>query len=176
VTASNNLPWDWSSKAPEDDSQFLESLRPSLPTIFKALGKRGRDPVVMLVDVEDIRWRGLLGLLHMRHGQPYFSPETVTGQKPKIEQHSAGPFYIVPKIEGKEIRVGLYAVERDWLVSELCWIRGLPIPFIKQVEKAHTPTGMFTVVYFLKKHLGVRHISSDASICESPELPLPDVM
>ena len=97
------------------------------------------------------------------------SHETLTGQNPKIEQFSAGPFYIAPKIEGNELRVGIYTVERDWLVSELCWIRGLPIPFIKQVQKGQSPMGKFTIVYFLKSHLGVRHVSSDASVCEQLE-------
>jgi len=170
------LPWDWSATAPADDSEFLQSLRGCLPIVFQAIGKRGRDPVVMLVDVEDIRWRGLLGLLHTRHGQPYFSPETAIGQKPQIQQESVGPFYRAPNIDGKELKVGLYVVEREWLVSELCWIRGLPIPFIKQVQKAQSPAGMFTVVYFLKTRLGVRHVSPDASVCEAPELSLSDLM
>jgi hypothetical protein len=33
----------------------------------------------MLVDVEDIRWRGLLGLLHRYHGGAYYSPAHFPG-------------------------------------------------------------------------------------------------
>jgi len=173
---SGNLLWDYSAKAPEDAETFLQSLRGCLPGIFRAVGNRGRDPVVMLVDVEDIRWQGLLGLLHTRHGPLYFSPETATGAQGSIDHTPDGPFYRPTTIDGKQLRVGVYALEREWLVSELCWIRGLPLPFLKQVQRATTPKGMFTIVYFLKTHLGVRHVSADLSVCEAPHLSLADLM
>ena len=173
---SGNLPWDYSAKAPEDAEGFLQSFREYLPDIFRAISNRGRDLVVMLVDVEDIRWQGLLGLLHTYHGQPHFSPETVTGKKPQIEQSKHGPFYHAPSIDGKQLRIGVYAVEREWLFSELCWIRDIPIPFIRLVKKAQSPKNMFTVVFFLKTHLGVRHVSTDASVVDAPNISLDDLM
>lgn len=172
------IPWDWSAKTPEDPESLLELLHDCLPGIFSEVSKQGSksDLVVMLVDVEDIRWRGLLGLLCTHHCQPYYSPETVSRQEAQIERSPEGPFYRAPMIEGKRLRIGVYAVDRCALVDELCWIRGLPIPFIKQVRKAQTPKGMFTIVYFLKEHLGVRHMSSDASVCEAPKFSISDLM
>jgi hypothetical protein len=100
----------------------------------------------------------------------------VTRQSPQIRQGADGPYYNAPTIGNKQLRIGIYAVEREWLVSALTAIRDLPTLFIKQVQKAQTPNGMFTIVYFLKTHLGVRHMSPDASVCEAPHLSLADLM
>jgi hypothetical protein len=169
LNQSCNLSWDYSVKVPEDAEEFLQKFRFYLPDVFRAVSNQGHDLVVMLIDVEELRWRGLLALLYSHHGQPYYSPETVIGQKPQIEQTAYGPFYVAPTIEGKQLRIGVYAFEREWLAAELCAIRGIPIPFITWVEKAKTPKGMFTVAYFLKNHLGVRQLSPDASVYEIPE-------
>ena len=166
---SGPLPWNYAANIDEDAEKFLLSFRYYLPEVFQSVNNLGHDLVVIIVDVKQIRWQGLLALLYSHHGQPYYSPETVTGQKTQMDQTAYGPFYHAPTIEGKQLRIGVYAVEREWLIAELCAIRDIPIPFINWVKKAQTPKGMFTVAYFLKNHLGVRQLSADASIYEIPE-------
>jgi len=169
-SGTNDIPATWFGAIPQDTDQFLELMRECLPSVFEVVAEIERDSVIMLVDLEDVRWRGLLGLLHV-YGFP-FSPEILTRAEPNIDQKSQGPFYCPPIIKGKTLTIGVYAVGPVALADELCCIRGIPIPFIKQVREIKTPKGMFTVVYFLKTHLGVRHMSPDARICEIPNLPL----
>jgi hypothetical protein len=106
-------------------------------------------------------------LLFGNTGLVYFFPEQLTGDRPEIKQQESSPFYQPPRIGGHELKVGVYAVERESLASALCWIRGLPIPFIKQVQNK-SPSGMFTVVFFLKRQLGTRYCSPDAQVWQAP--------
>jgi hypothetical protein len=135
--------------------------------MFQLIARPGRDPVVALVDLQDIRWRGLLALLFGSTGLLYFFPEQLTGDRPEIKQQESRPFYQPPRVDGHEIKVGVYAVERKSLGSALCWIRGLPIPFIKQVRNK-SPDGMFTVVFFLNGQLGMMYCSPDAQVWQAP--------
>gem|GEM_PF-3750607 len=155
------LPWKWYTSPPVDDGQKLfQNLCRSLPGIFAAVGHSGLDLVFILADVRDLRWRGLLYLL-FKYEAVYYSPESLFGQSPLYETLSGEPYYKAPVIAGKQLKVGIYAVERESLVSNLCCIRDIPTPLIKQVQ-ADCPVGMFTVAYFCGRSLGVRHVSPDA--------------
>lgn len=128
----------------------------------------------MIVDLEDVRWQALVGFLVSTDGRPYFSAETMAGEQPRTSNRADGPYYI-PIVAGKRLRTGVFVYERDALVSALCALRGIPTMFLKQVQKSKSPDNMFTVVYFLQTHLGVRHVSADAQIIESPRLTLADL-
>jgi len=141
-----------------------------LPSIFAEVAKGDRDPVFILADViSEPLWRGLLYLL-FKYEKLYYSPEAICGLSPQYESISSGEtVYKAPKIRGSLLKVGIYAVERGALVTELCGIQGVPIPFIKLVQR-ESPEGMFTVAYLCGPSLGVRNVSHDASKVEAPPL------
>ncbi len=163
-------PWEWSTPAPKDNgSQLLQLLRPTMPPIFAAVSQAGRDPVFILADVvSEARWRALIYLL-FKYGKVYYSPEAICGLTPQHESISGETLYKAPTIRGSQLKVGIYAVERESLVSELCAIQGVPLPLIKQVQ-LKSPKGMLTVAYFCGSSLGVRYVSLDASKDESPPM------
>jgi hypothetical protein len=121
----------------------------------------------MLVDLQDMRWRGLLGTLFGRPGHMCFFPEQLTVNTPDIKQEEPGPFYQPPTIDDRELKTGVYAADRESLILALCQIRGIPLAFIKQVQDK-SPSGMFTVVFFLKRQLGTRYFSPDMETCQLP--------
>jgi hypothetical protein len=165
-TASRSLPWD-SSTAPLDGSDFFESMRPCLPAVFAELPKGARDPVVVIADLQQMRWRGLLRLMLDKPSVVYFSPEQITGQPVRTETTGGVTLYRAPTINGVAARTGIYAAEREQLVYALCGIQQIPMPLIKMVQ-AKPPASMFTVAYFGFTGFNVRHVSLDATVCEQP--------
>ena len=168
--ATSDPPWEWSKPAPKDNgSELLQLLRPSLPPIFAAVAQPGRDPVFILADVvSEPKWRGLVYLL-FKYEKLYYSPEALCGLSPQYESISGEAVYKAPTIRGTKLKVGVYAVEREALVTELCGIQGVPPPLIKQVQR-ESPKDMFTVAYFCGRGLGVRYVSRDGSKDESPPM------
>lgn len=163
-----DVPWQWSTRDTRGNGgELFENLRQSLPPIFAAIDKPGRDPVFVLADVAgEARWKRLIYLL-FKYGKVYYSPEALCGLNPQYETISGEPLYKAPTIHGTQLKVGIYAVERESLVSELCAIVGVPPPMIKQVKR-EGPKGMFTVLYFCGLTLGVRYVSPDAKKDEPP--------
>lgn len=168
---SAELPWKWYDITHENNgNKLLESLRSDLPPIFAAVERSGRDPVFILVDVNYLSWRGLLYLL-FKNQEVYYSPEKLCDLLPKQEIVSGETLYKAPVINGKKLKAGIYAVEREALSFELYHISNVPIPLIKQLE-ATPPKGMFTIAYFCGNNLGVRYISRDARTDKSAPFDL----
>jgi hypothetical protein len=162
------LPWD-PHATPLDGSDFFESMRPCLPGVFAQLPKGARDPVVVIADLQQIRWRGLLRLLLDKPSAVYFSPEQFTGQPVRNETSEGVTLYRAPTINDVTARTGVYAAEREQLVYALCGIQQIPMPLIKMVQ-AKPQRGMFTVAYFGFTGFNVRHVSTDATVCEQAPL------
>ena len=88
----------------------MQNLRESLPPIFAAVAKPGRDPVFVLADVVgELRWKGVIHQL-FKFGKVHYSPEAICGLSPQFETISGEPFYKAPLIQGKQLRVGIYGV------------------------------------------------------------------
>jgi hypothetical protein len=164
ASGSQGLPWD-ATAAPPDGTEFFESLRASLPSVFAEIPKHAPDPVVVIANLDQMRWRGLLCLLLEKPSAVYFSPERLTGQAVRTENCGGVTLYRAPLINGASARSGMYAAERERLVYALCGIQQIPMPLIKMVQ-AKPPAGMFTVAYFGFTQFNVRHVSGDASVCK----------
>ena len=167
MSTAERFPWNCFADPPESGEAFVELVRQCLPSLFRFVARPERDPVVMLVDLQDMRWRGLLGTLFGGPGHMYFFPEQLTVNTPDIKQEKPGPFYQPPTIDDRELKIGVYAADRESLILALCQIRGIPLAFIKQVQDK-SPSGMFTVVFFLRRQLGTRYFSPDMETCQLP--------
>jgi hypothetical protein len=148
------------------DSLLFDSLRPCLAKVFERILQPRRDPVVVFVNLENMKWRGLLHLMCDKPAQLYMSLEQLTGQAVQSESAGGVLLYRAPFMSGKKISIGVYATEREQLVYALCGIRGVPMPLIKQVQ-AIPASDRYTVAYFGAGQLGVRHVSRDATVVES---------
>lgn len=161
----SDLPWQWSISTSESDCMKLfQNLRNSLPAIFDLVDQPERDPVFVLVDVgrdQHRMWKALISLLYKE--KVYYSPETLTGQSPQLEVISGDRVYKAPSIGGKELKVGIYVVERNNLFTALTNIAKVPPPLLTQVLTA-CPPDMFTVAFFCDLSLGIKHVSRDAKI------------
>jgi hypothetical protein len=159
----------WDAATAPSDHQLFESLRPCLPAVWDRVLRRQCDPVVVFVNLENMKWRGLLHLLCDKPDRIYLSPELLSGQSFEAESSSGVVLYRPPVVGGKNVRVGVYAAEREQVVYALCGIQGVPMPLIKQVQ-AVPSSGMYTVAFFGMSLLGVRHVSRDASVSENAPL------
>lgn len=166
AATGRTIRWD-SVGAPSDGVAFFEALRPCLPEVFAEVMRVGRDPIVVFANLEQMRWRGLLRLMLDKPSAIYFSPEQLTGQPIRTESTGGVALYQAPVLDGNTLRVGVYAAEREQAIYALCGIQGIPMPLIKMV-KAQPDAEMFTVAYFGFSQFGVRLVSRDAAVCETP--------
>jgi len=60
MSTAERFPWNCFADPPESGEAFVELVRQCLPSLFRFVARPERDPVVMLVDLQDMRWRGLL--------------------------------------------------------------------------------------------------------------------
>src|SRR5262245_61599753 len=97
------LPWDSDATEVRTGEQLFESCRQCLPAIFAEVAREGRDPIVMCVDVTDLRWRRLINIVCEHPNDIYISPEIMTGQIVKSENVGGKVLYKVPCINGKQI-------------------------------------------------------------------------
>jgi hypothetical protein len=87
----------------------------------------------------------------------HLTPETITHGKPNISNNGCCDVYVAPTVNGQAMRVGVYVLEREWLVSELCWVKGLPTIFIQLVKEDKRP-GNFDIVVFALGGMRVEHL------------------
>jgi|GEM_PF-5180460 len=156
-SAQVHIPWDYLHKASADNEAFLNEHKQALPAIFERIKGRGRDPVLMLVAFEQEKWRALLALLYKRPENLLFTPETVTGGSPSISNNEYCDVYVAPSVDGKAMQTGVYILEREWLVSELAWVKGLPPMFIMLVREDKQP-GKCDVVVLASGGMRVEHL------------------
>lgn len=153
-----DIPWDYIRKASADNDAFFNEHKASLPAIFARAKAAGRDPVMMLVAFEQEKWRALLALLYKRPQNMHLAPEMfIGGATANISNNGYCDVYVAPMMNGQAIRVGVYVLEREWLVSELCWVKGLPPIFIQLVKEDKRP-GNFDIVVFAPGGMRVEHL------------------
>ncbi|MCD4819397.1 MAG: hypothetical protein K8S23_11965 [Candidatus Cloacimonetes bacterium] len=159
------IPWDYRINVYKYNGvELFKKLSYCLPQVFNMVNQPKRDPVIILVEVEEKKWRGLLYLL-FRNKDVYYSAEMLTNQDPQFETTSEGVLYKSPIIIGSQLKVGIYATERESLVDALCNTVDVPLQLIKYV-KADCPKGMFTVVNFSGLNPGVREVTCSAKVNE----------
>ena len=155
---TSEIPWDYIRKVSSDNSAFFNDHKDILPAIYKRIKDMGRDPVIMLVAFEQEKWRALLALLYKRPDNLFLTPETFTKETPRFSNNGYCNVYITPVVNGSMMQSGVYALERDWLFSEFCWMQGIPPMFINLIKAENTPHGSFTVVVLAKAGMNVRHL------------------
>jgi hypothetical protein len=154
----SDIPWDYIRKASADNDAFFNEHKASLSPIFARAKAAGRDPVLMLVAFEQEKWRALLALLYKRPQNMHFAPEMfIGGATANISNNGYCDVYVPPMMNGQAMRVGVYVLEREWLASELCWVKGLPPIFIQLVKEDKRP-GNFDIVVFAPNGMRVEHL------------------
>lgn len=136
-----SIPWNWRSCPPQDVGEFLDLYCDELMKLFGDYGTKLYDPIVLLVDYDLNRWRGFLKLVFSDPNKVALSPETFTKTKPIID----GFLYSPPVVSKIPVAVGIYVVEREWVVAQLCHIVDIPLMFHVSVRE-HREPGHFTVV------------------------------
>lgn len=168
VTASADIPWDYSSAPPTSTSLFLSKHQDVIRHLFKSYGSRVNDPIVLLVAYEQSRWRGLMHLLYQKKEKVPLSPETFT--RGDVQAENIGNdcwVYAPPTIQGQKLQTGIYVAERGWVVSEMCRIDGVDMLFLQMVRDERTP-GTIPVVVLTASGMGVQKLPvSVASLPES---------
>jgi hypothetical protein len=152
-----NIPWDYIRKASADNDAFFNEHKAALPAIFARARGAGSDPIMMLVAFEQEKWRALLALLYKRPQNMHLTPEALTGGRPTISNNGYCDVYVAPTVNGQAMQVGVYVLEREWLVSELCWVKGLPPIFIQLVKEDKRP-GNIDIVVFAAGGMRVEHL------------------
>jgi hypothetical protein len=155
--SKSDIPWDYIRKASAGNDAFFNEHKAALPAIFTRASGKGSDPVMMLVAFEQEKWRALLALLYKRPQNMHLTPESLTGSKPTVSNNGYCDVYVAPTVNGQPMQVGVYVLEREWLVSELCWVKGLPPIFIQLVKEDKRP-GNFDIVVFAPGGMRVEHL------------------
>jgi hypothetical protein len=153
-----SIPWDYIGKVPAHNEAFFNMHKAVLPEIFTKVRSMGSDPVLMLVAFEQEKWRALLALLYKRPQNMFLTPETYLGTKPNISNNGYCDVYVAPIVNGNPMQSAVFALERDWLESELYWVIGLPPMFIQWVRDKPSQPDAFTVVVFAAAGMRVEEL------------------
>jgi ankyrin repeat protein len=155
----DSIPWDYIGKVPADNRAFFELHKAALPDIFAKVRGMGSDPILILVAFEQEKWRALLALLYKRPQNMLFTPESYLGTKPIILNNGYCWVYVPPTVNGNPMQSAVFAVERDWLASELCLIKGMERMFIDEIrDKQFRADGIFTIAVFAAGGMFVEHL------------------
>ena len=153
------IPWDYIRKACADNDAFFAMHKAVLPDIYTRIRAKGNDPILMLVAFEQEKWRALLALLYKRPQNMFLTPESYLGTEPTISNNGYCDVYVAPTVNGNPMQSAVFALEREWLASELAWVKGLPPMFIQLVrDKQFQPDGTFTIAVFAPGGMRVEHL------------------
>jgi ankyrin repeat protein len=156
-TPATNIPDGCFDTPPADNDAFIARFKDCLPTLFKQVSGRSPDTIVMLIAFDQEKWRALVALLQKQPNRIFLSPETYSQGKAKLENNGYCDVYVPPTLNGKTLKAGLYVLEREYLFSQLCWMKGLPPPFLSMV-KDEKKAGHFTVAVLNSNGMCVRHL------------------
>jgi hypothetical protein len=143
--AQRKIPWNYARTGFAGNDEFFNAFKDSLPAIFNEVRDRGSDPVMLLVAMEQEKWRALLALLYARPSHIYVSPESYIGDLPQLQNNGYCSVYVAPEINGQILQTGIYVLERAWLLSELGRVRDLPMLFLDLIREEKHP-GHFPIV------------------------------
>lgn len=155
---STEIPWDYIKRVSSDNDTFFNDHKISFLSIYTQIKGKGRDPILMLVAFEQEKWCALLALLYKRPQNLLFTPENVTHGKPMISNNGYCDVYMAPRVNGQTMQAGVYGLEREWLISEFCWVKGIPPFFIELIKAEMQPAGTFTVVNLAGSGMNVQHL------------------
>lgn len=155
---STEIPWDYLKSVSSDNDTFFNDHKTSFPSIYTQIKGKGRDPILMLVAFEQEKWCALLALLYKRPQNLLFTPENVTQGKPTISNNGYCDVYMAPRVNGQTMQAGVYGLEREWLISEFCWVKNIPPFFIELIKSEMQPAGTFTVVNLAAGGMNVHHL------------------
>jgi hypothetical protein len=159
VKSTREIPWDYIQKASKENDDFFAMHKAALPSIFKSVLSCGVDPILMLVSFEQEKWCALLALLYKRPEKMLLMPEQFTGTTPEISNNGFCDVYVPPSIKGNAMQSAVFVLERDWLASELAWVKDIPPIFIQMVrDKLFHPDGTFTIAVFAPRGMRVEHL------------------
>ncbi len=155
----DSIPWDCIGRVSADNRAFFEMHKAALPEIFAKVRGMGSDPILMLVAFEQEKWRALLALLYKRPQNMFFTPESYLGSKPMLSNNGYCDVYVAPTVSGNPMQSAIFALERDWLVSELYLVKGMERMFIDEVrDKRLQVDGGFTTAVFGTGGMFVEHL------------------
>jgi hypothetical protein len=158
LALSTEIPWDYIKKVSSDNDAFFNDHKTSFPSIYTRIKGKGRDPILMLVAFEQEKWCALLALLYKRPQNLLFTPENMTQGKPTISNNGYCDVYMAPRVNCQTMQAGIYGLEREWLISEFCWVKDIPPFFIELIKSEMQPAGTFTVVNLAAGGMNVHHL------------------
>jgi hypothetical protein len=167
-----DIPWDYIQSVSSDNEDFFSKHKESFPGIYSKMAGMGHDPVLMLVAMDQEKWCALLALLYKRQENLFIIPEVFTKSKPKFFNNGYCDVYIPPKVDGVEMQACIFGLEREWLISEFCWVKGIPPMFISLIKADKAPAGSVTIVVLASKGMCVRHLPLNTPVIEQ-ETPSP---
>lgn len=162
VEPITEIPWDYIKKASSDNDTFFNENREPLPELYQRIKEKGRDPVVLLVAYNQEKWRALLALLYNGADNMLFTPESITQKKAAFGNNGHCEVYVAPEVNGRAMQVGVYGLERDWLISQFYWVKGIPPMFVDLIKREMEPDGNFTIVVLAAGGMQVRHLPRPA--------------
>lgn len=152
------VPWDYRCKGIADNTAFFQAHRDTLPKLFELIKDKGKDPILLLVSFEQEKWCALLALLYKRPETLHLTPEMFSAGKPKISNNGYCDVYNPPEVAGQAMLTGVFGLNREWLISEFCWVKGIPPMFISLIKAEHQPAGQFTVVVLAAGGMRVEYL------------------
>ena len=142
---------------PGTNEAFLDHFAGHLPALFKRVSRQSADAIMMLVAFDEERWLALLALLHEQPDRIFLGPETHLKKKVQLRNNGYCDLYVPPASNGRTLAAGIFVLPREWLFTQLCWLKDLPPLFIQMV-KDEKRAGHFTVVVFGSNGMCVRHL------------------
>jgi len=118
----------------------------------------GRDPVVVLIALEQEKWRALLALLYKNTSDMLLTPEHFLHTTPTIKSNGYCNVYEAPVVNGKAMKVGIYGVEREMLLMEFQMMRDMPPMFTDLMSHDMEPPGKGTVVVLAPRGMRVEYL------------------
>ncbi|HEY5593064.1 MAG TPA: hypothetical protein VIK55_18870 [Paludibacter sp.] len=165
------IPWDYCRKVSADNDAFFSENKEFLPKIYSKMLGMGHDPILLLVAMDQEKWCALLALLYKRLDNLFIIPETFTKSIPVFINNGYCDVYIPPKIDGLEMQSCIFGLEREWLISEFCWVKGIPPMFISLIKPDMAPAESFTIVVLASNGMCVKHMPLNTIVTEQKAKP-----
>jgi hypothetical protein len=157
-----SIPKECFQPSPPDTDDLFALFQNVLPPMCSCITKRGKDVVILLIAFQRPQWKGLVHRLYEHADSIYLSPDSLCGSKPLTENigdrgTGACWVYSPPRINGKVMQTGVFAVERASLLQAACSVHDIPMFFLQCVKSATIKPGQLEVLIFSTTGLATKH-------------------